>query len=413
MQWISGTARRVVVALIAGSACAALSASVAQAAFPGANGQIAYTHEAGETSASIYSVSPSGGTPRNLSEVGTGTTMNADFQAAWSAGGRQLAFVRVDFMNCSGQIWTMSADGSHQTNVSNDATTANEFNPAYGPTGAIVFVRAPAGTFTICSQSGGNSGNLWVRDPHGATRQLTTDGHDNTPAFSPDGSKIAFTRLGAGGPHILVMNADGSGTPKDLGQGVKPNWSPNGKRIVFAAPGGPNGPVGGPVTVMNANGSARKTLNTNGTAPAFSPDGTKITYVTLDQATQSTVIAVMNADGSDQHNVTSSGSGNSDVKPDWQPVIRHLRLTVSPRTSHAGVRTCYVFRAGSGGRAVAGASITFARHRLRTSNAGRARLCLKLSAGRYAARASKAGYRTAVAHVQVRRRPRVRIRFTG
>jgi Tol biopolymer transport system component len=403
--------RGVVVASLLGAACAFPASSLA--AFPGGNGQIAYTHEVGETSASIYAVSPSGGTPRNLSAAGSGTTMNADFQPAWSATGSQLAFVRVDFPNCSGQIWTMSADGSHQTNVSNDATTANEFNPAYGPAGAIVFVRAAAGTFTICSQSGANAGNLWVRDPNGTTRQLTTDGHDNTPAWSPDGTKIAFTRVGAGGPHIFVMNADGSGTPTDLGAGVKPNWSPDGKRIVFAAPGGNNGPVGGPVTVMSADGSDRKTLNTDGTAPAFSPDGTKITYVTLDQATHSTVIGVMNADGSGQHNITSPGSGNSDVKPDWQAVIRHLRLTVAPRRSHAGVRTCYVFHTSSSGHAVAGASITFAHHRLRTSAAGRARLCLKLPAGRYAARATKPGYTAAVAHVLVRRRPHVRVRFTG
>jgi hypothetical protein len=401
------------VAIVA--AAVGLSPAAAQAAFPGANGRIAYTHQVDQTSSAIYSVSPSGGTPTNLSAVGAGTTMTADFQPAWSANGRLLAFVRVDFAHCSGQIWTMKADGTGQTDLSNDAATANEFNPAFGPKGGIVFVRAAAGTFNICSPAPVNTGNLWVVTPGGTPRQLTTDGHENTPAWSPDGTKIAFTRIAAGGPHIFVMNANGAGTATDLGPGIKPNWSPDGKKIVFAAPGAPNGPDGGPVTVMNANGTGRATLNANGTAPVFSPDGKRISYIGFDATTQSSVIGVMNADGTGQHNITSPGAGNSDVKPDWQPVIRTLHLSVSPSTSHAGARTCYRFRATSGGKGVARVSITFARHHARTSATGRLQVCVRLSAGSYHAVATKAGYGKATAAVRVRRQARTRTRttFTG
>jgi dipeptidyl aminopeptidase/acylaminoacyl peptidase len=386
----------------------------ASAAFPGANAAIAYVHEVDMSSASIYSVNPGGGTPKNLSEVGSGSATNADFQPSWSADGSHLAFVRVDMQNCSGQIWTMSADGTGQTNRSNDAATANEINPAYGPDGSIVFVRAAAGTFGICSQHGLNQGDLWIRAAGGTTRQLTTGGSDNTPAWSPDGTKIAFTRLGSGGPHIFVMNANGSGTPRDLGPGLKPNWSPDGSKIVFAAAPAPgsHGPSGGPVTVMNADGSSRRTLNQNGTAPAWSPDGKQIVYLGFDQATQSSVVAVMNADGSNQHNITSPGSGNEDVKPDWQPKLRQLRLSVTPRRTTAGQRTCFSFRARSGGHGVAGAVIRLGRHHAVSSRSGNATLCARLSAGGQAVQASKPGYRVAAARVVAARHVR-RPAFTG
>lgn len=386
----------------------ALVPGVASAAFPGANGKIAYTHQVDMSSSAIYTVGPNGGSPTNLSAVGAGSGMTADFQPAWSATGKQIAFVRVDFSNCSGQIWTMRQDGTHQTDLSNDAATANEFNPAYGPNGSIVFVRAAPHTFNICTMTPATRGDLWVRTPNGKTRPLTTGGADNTPAWSPNGSKIAFTRTEKGGPHILVINANGTGTPRDLGPGIKPNWSPNGSRITFAAPGVPNGPAGGPVTVMNANGSNRKTLNANGTAPAWSPDGREITYITFDQATNSTVIGVMNANGTNQHTVTSPGAGNSDVKPDWQPILRGLRLSVTPSTAVAGQRSCFNFRVTSSGNAVPGAQITFAKHHAVSSGQGRAQICATLSAGRHEATASKPGYRIAAAFVNARKP-----RFTG
>jgi TolB protein len=389
---------------------------VASAAFPGANGKIAYVHTVGMSSASIYSVSANGGTPTNLSQVGSGSATNADFQPAWSADGSHIAFVRVDMQNCSGQIWTMNASGTGQTNVSNDASSANEFNPAYGPDGSIVFVRAAAGTFGICSQHGSNEGNLWVRSPNGATHQLTTAGLDNTPAVSPDGKKIAFTRNPPGAPpsgppHIFVMNANGTGA-KDLGPGVKPNWSPDGTKIVFAAPGQPGQSTGGPVTVMNANGTNRRTLNQNGTAPAWSPDGTKIVYLAFVPGSQSSAIAVMNANGSNQHTITSPGSGNNDVKPDWQPKLRQLRLSVTPRSTTAGQRTCFSLRASSSGHGVAGAVIRLARHRAVSSRAGTATICASLSAGSYGVAASKPGYRVATARVSAATRARRPV-FTG
>ena len=71
-------------------------------------------------------------------------------------------------------------------------------------------------------------------------RRLTRDAdEDLSPAWSPDGSRIAFQSNRTGNNEIYVMHADGSGvtnitnTP-DAGE-FDPEWSPDGSKIAFAA----------------------------------------------------------------------------------------------------------------------------------------------------------------------------------
>lgn len=85
----------------------------------------------------------------------------------------------------------------------------------------------------IVFQDGNN--NIFLYNlASGELRQLTT-GYD--PAFSPDGSKVAFNRGGGADNGIYVINIDGSGERKIWGEGEilrAPKWSPDGKWIVFS-----------------------------------------------------------------------------------------------------------------------------------------------------------------------------------
>jgi hypothetical protein len=78
------------------------------------------------------------------------------------------------------------------------------------------------------------------------------------PAWSPDGSQIAFARGGG----IWIANADGSGTRR-LADGEEPAWSPNGRDLAFVRDGG--------MYVLTINGATNAL--TPGDHPDFAPDG--------------------------------------------------------------------------------------------------------------------------------------------
>ncbi len=123
---------------------------------------------------------------------------------------------------------------------------------------------------------------LWVMDIDGnnlktlfTSARFTSMG---SPAFSPDGSKIAMDgsepKNGKGGhdTRILLINADGTGL-KDLGDGAMPSWSADGKRFAFSRYSPNHG-----VWIMNTDGTKRELLDENGWGAQWSPDGKNIVY---------------------------------------------------------------------------------------------------------------------------------------
>jgi dipeptidyl aminopeptidase/acylaminoacyl peptidase/CubicO group peptidase (beta-lactamase class C family) len=108
--------------------------------------------------------------------------------------------------------------------------------PALSPDGQeIVYVLR-----TTDAAADQNVTALWrVGSGDGEPQQLTTGPADSAPAWSPDGSSVAFVRAGDGPAQVWLLPARG-GEPKSLtdlplGSG-RPVWSPDGSRIAFAAP---------------------------------------------------------------------------------------------------------------------------------------------------------------------------------
>ena len=173
---------------------------------------------------------------------------------------------------------------------------------------------------------------IYVMDTDGAApvRLTKHPAIDSYPAWSPDGSKIAFTsnRRNGSTHEIYITDADGKDTVRltKNNQPVpaydkSPSWSPDGRSIAFASNRGGNSEI----YVMDTNGKnvvqLTRTLAKEAT-PSWSPDGSKIVYVSRDIIANSDIY-VMNADGANPVNLTrNSRARNRD--PSWSPDGRRI-----------------------------------------------------------------------------------------
>src|SRR3954447_25780432 len=98
--------------------------------------------------------------------------------------------------------------------------------------------------------------DIYAMDPNGSNVvQLTNaSGPDINPAISPDGTRIAYNRDSSVEIHdVWVMNADG-GAPHLFAQAAEdPAWTPDGTKIAFGSIG--HGVRDGDIYAMNADGS--------------------------------------------------------------------------------------------------------------------------------------------------------------
>jgi TolB protein len=147
-------------------------------------------------------------------------------------------------------------------------------------------------------------------------RQVTRVGqHAEAPDWSPDGRQIVFSMLDGG---LWVVNVDGTGVRQLIGgEAMWPSWSPDGRTVVFAR-GYPNYGLG----ALRLNGGKTRSLG-RGHSAAWSPDGRQLAFVGNDEATW-----IMRADGTNRRRVArASANGNADVA--WSPDGRRLVITRS------------------------------------------------------------------------------------
>lgn len=183
------------------------------------------------------------------------------------------------------------------------------------PGGLIAFaLRAQAGRLQIFTENLDGS-NL---------RQVTFEGDNGRPDWSPDGRRIAFGSRANGKTWVAVMDADGS-NQRFLVEGTgDPDWSPDGNQIAFSRPGvAVDGRIWPQIWLMNPDGSNLRQITRSSTlkgGPSWSPDGTQMVFILIKNPGSPTdpqpTIGIMNADGTNQRILTTEDRVNVRHEPD-------------------------------------------------------------------------------------------------
>jgi len=190
-------------------------------------------------------------------------------------------------------------------------------SPAWSPNGKrLAFRAANADIF--------EASDIWIMHADGLEQtNLTKDKQSNWGAtWAPDGKHILFNSARDGGkPHLYLMNPDGSGLMRlcphsNLWEEYS-SWSPDGTKIAFSSNVGFSSWV---IYVMNADCSGLRQL-TNGPGEdggqRWSPDGKKMAFTS--NRTGQAEVYLMNVDGSQQTRLTTSPKATSFSGPDWSP----------------------------------------------------------------------------------------------
>lgn len=293
---------------------------------------------------------------RHLTHIRQLTHGGQNAEAYFSADGRQLILQSTrDGRSCD-QEYVMRIDGSDVTRVSTGGgkTTCGYF---YDEDKRVFFSSTHAAGPDCPPHPDPSKGYVWGLDPFdiytakpdgGDLRRLTSYGiYTAEGTLSPDGKTIVFTSLKDGDLDIYTMNVDGTNVRRltdTLGYDGGPFYSADGKRIVYRA----NHPADSTdvaqykdliaqrivrpnkmeIWVMNADGSdAHQVTHLGGAnfAPFFTPDGRRILFSSnyRNPHTAEFDLYLVNDDGSNLEQVTTAAGfdGFPMFRPDGKQIV--------------------------------------------------------------------------------------------
>ena len=321
-------------AVVGGSA---LSAPAQDGTVPGKNGPIAFKRylDSARSTGAIFTIEPNG---KGLRQITKPEQNVIDDQPDWSPDGSRLVFHRA-IPDGPWAIYTVKADGTQLTRVSpacgSDAQCEDGQDAHFLPDGErVVYTRASGEVRHFANTDQIEHSDIVVRNIDGSNPQVLIrsrpyQGDQLSAIFSPDGSQLVYVR--ANSPitkpafrHALfVASSDGATrrrvTPWSLDAGDGPDWSPNGKLILFLSH--ESGGKQSQIYVVRPDGTGLKALTrfkpgTTVTSSSFSPDGKWITFGKTGKGSEPDVF-VMRVNGTGIRAVTRTSVWDS--APDWGP----------------------------------------------------------------------------------------------
>ncbi len=242
----------------------------------------------------------------------------ADQVEQWITGERGIAATRIAYTR-EQQIWVVDSDGANAR-----AVTPRGLSASWHPSGRYV-------VYNILDEANGNI-RLSISDlVTGAQRSLTNEkgANDLTPAVSPDGRSVAFSRsveATASASDLFVMPFEGGRTTRiTVARGsinMAPDWSPDGRRVTFTSDRSGHNEIyitdadGTNANLLTADAYGQSNLRTS---PNWSPDGRAVAYSSRIGGTQQ--ILIINLRDRAVRQVTSDGKNDN---PSWAPDGRHV-----------------------------------------------------------------------------------------
>lgn len=221
--------------------------------------------------------------------------------ADWSPDGNQIVY---NVMLESGRhLFVRATSGADRRQLTGEPGTEDSY-PDWSPDGdQIVFARYDH----IAVEGEDVDAEIFLLDLEKGNTARPLNVRGTSPAFSPDGTRIAFVSDLNGSQDIYVMDVDGNNIVQitdDRQHEVWPAWSPDGDRIVFVSEG--EGREGNrDLYSVHVDGSNRERLTDHPApdyAPAWSPDGTRIAFDSNREGVLS--IYIMDADGANVTRIT-------------------------------------------------------------------------------------------------------------
>jgi Tol biopolymer transport system component len=248
-----------------------------------------------------------------LAIIGTLAATGGAAEAAYPGASGRIAFQRLD-----GYVYSIKPDGTGLLKL------AQGYSPAYSPDGTrIAFVRA---------------GDIWTMNADGSNQQQVTAStfDESSPTWSPDGSMLAFGSFRDSGgiyslrstrPYgtlrLIVKTPNPAGSPPQISD-EGPSWGVNGL-IYFTRHALDRSTCGQSYTMMRVNPGtgATQIIEPNALQPDLGPSGRSVTYMHWspdDACTVYTGISLAAADGTNPRVVTALRPGTPyDSNPVFSP----------------------------------------------------------------------------------------------
>ena len=228
------------------------------------------------------------------------------------------------------EIFSVTFDGFDR--ICHTRQNVSLLSPAWSPDGKKI-----AYTTFLEDQA-----DIYILDLDSGTYQPFWNGPgvDQAPDWSPDGQWIAFSSSMDGNAEIYIRRVDGSELKRltySWAIETSPDWSPTGRQIAFTSDR-----LGRPqVFIMDVDGANERRLTTEGEyndTPAWSPRGDLIAYVRRD--IDGFQIYVTDPQGEKHVKLTTGPGDNMD--PVWSPDGLKLAFT-SNRTGRKQIYTMDLF----------------------------------------------------------------------